>query len=238
MQTSNGNLTIDIEGGNAGELDTVIVSGDAELGGTLVLDISALNSPTPGTTVEILTAGSLHGRFDMVQTTGSDQYYIRPIYNYGVGAGAGSGGLGSGGGSSVAGGICDLGDMNCDGSLNGDDTTAFATALRDLDAYFETYFTFTSAGGDLDGIGTPEFQPNGRVDFDDIDDFVKLVSAGSGASPAFIMAEIERQLAVPEPSSLLLFIFAVTLFAAYDRRRKCCQCGAVAKVFDLFEKLR
>ena len=224
QQLENGTMSIELVGTTSGQFDKVNISGQMELGGTLVFDASALGPGAAGETVEILTAASLNGRFDSVQTTGSDLYYIRPIYDDGAGAGAGSGGPGGSGSltgsSSVAGGICDLGDMNCDGSLNGGDTTAFATALRDLDAYFETYFTFTSSGGDLDGIGTPEFQPNGRVDFDDIDDFVKLVSAGSGASPAFIMAELQRQLTVPEPSSIAFVLISVMIAAACFRHRQ------------------
>ena len=76
----------------------------------------------------------------------------------------------------MSGGVCDLGDMDCDGVSGAadaaDDTHAFAVALCVLlDRYYEDYGVYTTAGGDLDGLADGQFQPNNRIDFDDINDF-------------------------------------------------------------------
>ena len=210
-QGAGGVLLIDVAGTAAGQFDTVAVSGQAELGGTLKFDASSLDSSAAGTTVEIFTAGSLNGNFDRVETVGSDEVYVRPIYDYGSG---------EGGGGSVSGGVCDLGDMNCDGQVNGDDTHAFAVALRNIDAYYEDFLVFTSSGGDLDGLSDGQFHPNGRIDFDDIDDFAALVSgSGSGASYSRVVAAILAQANVPEPSTAVLLNCWFGLLLATFRRR-------------------
>ena len=195
-----------------GQVDTVNVEGEAQLGGTLSVDISQLLVAVPGsTTFEIVRADTLVGTFDNVETVGSDEFYVRAIYDYEA----------DGGGGTASGGICDLGDMNCDGQLNGDDTHAFAVALRDLDRYYEDYLTFTSAGGDLDGLADGQFHPNGRIDFDDINDFAALVAgSGSGANFDGIVAAIYAQAIAPEPSSGLLFLSGVGMMAVGLPRRR------------------
>ena len=211
QQGSNGRLVIEVEGASQGEADTVAVSGTAQLGGKLSVDLSGFGTPVAGTTIEILTADGLVGKFSQVETIGSDEVYVRPLYDDGAG----------GGGGSVSGGVCDLGDMNCDGQLNGTDTHAFAVALRDLDRYYEDYLTFTSAGGDLDGLADGQFHPNGRIDFDDINDFAILMSgAGSGQTYANILAAIAAEQFVPEPASCLLCLWGICLPCAFVRRQR------------------
>ena len=160
--------------------------------------------------------------FDLVETVGSGQYYINPIYDHGAAGGGSLGGGGSGGtGGSVFGEICDKGDMNCDGTLNGNDAPAFAAALRDPDAYMDTYLVFSLSSGDLDGIADGGYHGNGRIDFDDIDDFVSLMSGtGSGVTYLSMLTAIESYGRVPEPSAGVLSLLGGVLICAVVPRRK------------------
>jgi hypothetical protein len=124
----------------------------------------------------------------------------------------------------MSGGICDLGDMDCDGQIVGDDDDiqAFAMALMDIDAYFDQYLVFTIAGGDLDDWepGRTEFG-NGHLDFDDIDDFVRLHSAaGSGATLQKVLAAIIGYGQIPEPSSGTLLLCGTCLLSICNNRRR------------------
>ena len=87
--------------------------------------------------------------------------------------------------------------MNRNGILGAadvqNDIQAFALALKNPLAYFNSYHIFGSDSGDLDGYRTnpSNFAPNGRLDFDDIDDFAALMAAGSGGSAADMLARIQ-----------------------------------------------
>jgi|GEM_PF-5679952 len=63
----------------------------------------------------------------------------------------------------------DLGDLNCDGSVDFDDIDAFMLALNSGTSYHATYPDCERALADCNG--------DGYVDFDDIDFFVALLSA-------------------------------------------------------------
>ncbi|MEX2307362.1 MAG: PEP-CTERM sorting domain-containing protein [Pirellulales bacterium] len=215
QQGDSGTLEVDVEGTVGGQFDTVDVTGDVQLGGTLLFDASGLGSGTSGATVEILTSNTLTGMFDHVDTVGSGEFYIRPIYDDGAG----------GGGASVSGEVCDLGDMDCDGIIvnDNDDIQALAMALRDIEAYFEEYQVYTIAGADLDGWypGATEFG-NDRLDFDDIDDFVRLHSGGGSGAAMFqkVLAAIENYGTVPEPASFGSLLYGVCLLVAFNHRRR------------------
>jgi hypothetical protein len=102
--------------------------------------------------------------------------------------------------------------MNCDGTFNAEDSQSFAMALRDLEAYFNSTLTFTSASGDLDGLADGNFHPNGRIDVDDIDDFVSLMAgAGAGVTRAQVLRDIRLYGQVPEPGTTL---YALSCFVA------------------------
>ena len=211
QQGTNGRLIVEVEGAGPGQADTVAVSGIAQLGGKL-----SIASPVSGRRPRAAPSKSSLPMDWWESSTRSKpsaatKIYVRPLYDDG----------GGGGGGSVSGGICDLGDMNCDGNSIAM-THSPCRRVRDLDRYYEDYLTFTSAGGDLDGLADGQFNPNGRIDFDDIDDFVALVAgSGSGANYADVLAEIYSQLNAPEPSSGLLCLGGAGMMAAGVRRRTC-----------------
>ena len=73
QQGASGTMLIDIEGDGAGQFDTIDVTGEVTLGGTLVVDATAFASVTPGTSVTIMTAGeelAPGSEFDRVLTVG------------------------------------------------------------------------------------------------------------------------------------------------------------------------
>ena len=114
-------------------------------------------------------------------------------------------------------------------------------ALKNPLAYFNTYHIFGSDSGDLDGYRTnpSNFAPNGRLDFDDIDDFAALMAAGSGGSAADMLARIQAQLrAVPEPGAMTLMVLgSFCLFLVRGERRLTCRLVIQAKNWTQIEQL-
>jgi hypothetical protein len=106
------------------------------------------------------------------------------------------------------------------------DVPAFALALSNPNTYHSIYGIFGNSLGDVDGWATNQFAPNGKLDFDDIDDFAALIAAGtpmgSGASVASIRAEILRDLGVPEPTSAFLLVCGGCALVLRGARRLIC----------------
>jgi hypothetical protein len=212
-QGAGGTMAIEIDGTRAGEFDTITISGEAKLGGTLVVDATDLEPVTPGTLFPFLASGSLaEGVFEHVDTIGNEDIVFVPVY----------GGLASGAelaqGSSLASGVSlhDEGDMDFDGSVNKDDVPFFAMALAQPESYFDLFLIEGDQSGDIDD--------NHLLDFDDIDAFADLIpETSAGAVAAAVHALLNG---VPEPSSLVLLISCACLASVrrsprsgFNRRR-------------------
>jgi autotransporter-associated beta strand protein len=195
-----GTLLMEVDGFGPGERDTIDVTGAVQLGGTLCVDTSNFTTSTPGTTVEIISAGSLTGAFTSVEAFGDSGVYFHPIYDY------------VGGAVNVM--QLERGDMNGDQSINTEDHDLFVFGL--MNASTSRFLAqcncdvFPQEGGDFNG--------NGRLDFDDIPGFQERI-AGMGMSPDLLSAAFERYFSnVPEPSSATLAAFGTLLFLAGGSR--------------------
>lgn len=105
--------------------------------------------------------------------------------------------------------IVALGDMNCDGDVDFDDTAAFVLGLSDSAAYEAIYAVAAELKGDTD------FQND--LDFDDIPGFLNLLPGGglrSATEPLRTAAQADAGFGnaaalVPEPSALVLAFVGV-----------------------------
>jgi hypothetical protein len=232
QQGANGALLIDVTGTPASAAsDTVSVTGNVDPGGTLTIDATNFTPSGPFTRplIQIISASSVTAgkEFDSVQTTGNKHVVFIPTY---VASGAGAGASGGSGSSGCAPGMCVSGflrgDMNENNVLDPMDVPAFALALSNPNTYHSIYGIFGNSLGDVDGWATNQFAPNGKLDFDDIDDFAALIAAGtpmgSGASVASIRAEILRDLGVPEPTSAFLLVCGGCALVLRGARRLIC----------------
>ncbi|MEN1678835.1 MAG: hypothetical protein AAGJ46_04540 [Planctomycetota bacterium] len=186
VQDEGGLLEVDVLGVDPGEFDSIDITGQADLGGTLIVDASEADGLLFGDAVPLLTASALTpgDKFDEVITTGVIDGYFAPTYNP----------------DGVSLGYFQPGDMNRDGFVDEADVSPFALALiRPLD-YFGTYFVFGDESGDINGDGVQ--------DFDDINGFMSLID---GASVSTLIDEINRLNGVPEPASTGLLAAAFTL---------------------------
>jgi hypothetical protein len=226
QQGASGLLKIDVDGTAEGDFDTVNVTGNVDLGGTLTFDVTNLTAESG--TFRFLTAGSseppgdmLENTFQNVDTVGNDDIYVALSFGE-TPQGAGGASL-SGGTFDANGEICSVGDMNCSGDIDMADVPLFARALRTPTTYHQyTWNTivkiiFANDAGNVDGL-------NNGLDFDDIDDFALVVAgSGSGATVASVLAAIEAALhAVPEPSSSTSWFIGACLVAftgSANRRR-------------------
>ena len=182
LQTDSGTLVIEVE--SATEFDTVTVTGDAQLGGTLNVVVDGEVVVQRGTFLEVLTAGSLGDeRFAAVNTVGDDEIYFAPLYFDAFGSG---GGLAAG--ASLFIGVFDKGDMNQDGIIDETDIDEFSLGLTNPEGFFTTFFVEADVAGDVDF--------DGDQDFDDIDEFAELIE---GMSFAQVLDAIQGG-QVPEPS--------------------------------------
>jgi hypothetical protein len=211
-QKSDGTLMVELE--SQPSHDRVHVIGSVQLHGTLEVDLSNLASANAGDTFDFITAGNLSGSFDRVNTIGNPQYWVRAFYE------AGPGGIASGE-------LCDIGDADCDEEIVGDDgdIAAFAYAIRDEEAFLnDPRYGNSRQSVDLDGWGTPNFHPDGDVDFDDIDDFVHLHSGGGSSAAVFakVLDAIKNYQSVPEPNAALLLV-SISQFSVWIRRRQECE---------------
>jgi hypothetical protein len=194
QQGATGTLVIEVEGDEAGQFDTVNVTGEATLGGTLVVDASELNMPASGASIQVLTAGSVTpgSEFNSVETLGGDGIYFAPTYA----------------GTSASLDSHPVGDMNRDFTLNGDDVPEFALALRNPLAYRARRGLFGSQSGNMDGA-------NG-LDFSDIDDFATALQM---AGMANAMAAVQSALLEVPESNTLLMALAATVGGCVLRRK-------------------
>jgi hypothetical protein len=206
-QGASGTLEIDITGtGASWSSDTVDVTGEVELGGKLVLDASQLTNVTLGTSIQIVTAGDgLAGgtEFSSIATMGNDDIYFYADYT----------------GSAVNAYAGTVGDFTHDNVVTAADADLFATGLINPNRFFD--LVFADAGSAAD-VGGPNGNPDGKLDFDDIDEFAALMS-GSGTSNSMdiIMDAIERQRAlVPEPSAVMLTVICGLCCVQRFRRRR------------------
>jgi hypothetical protein len=212
-QGANGTILIELEGSAAGQADTINVSGEAQLGGTLQIDASNLTTSSEGATYLIITAGELSGTFENVESVGNNEIYFREIYDYATG------------GAGVQ--QQPRGDMNGSGwppDQEDFDLFVFGLMNADLNEWFtrcgaacqgteELGAIFPQDGGDFSG--------NGRLDFDDTSGFQNQLG-GMGMSTAGLSAAFERYFdQVPEPSTMWMLLFVgVHLLTASARQRR------------------
>jgi hypothetical protein len=186
-QIAEGKLTLDIEETGAGNFDTLNITGNASLGGTLEVNIE-VNTLQAGDSFEIITAGDLLGTtFDNLVTTGTSEFFLALDYEDEL----------------VSLITFNTGNMNRSGGDEPDeeDIPAFALALTNPAKYFNDFGASSDNAGDIDG--------DGDCDVDDIDDFKNLLPNMSMAEFQYRMAQA---MSVPEPASLQLgFILALGL---------------------------
>jgi hypothetical protein len=164
IQNCVGALRIELAGTGNGQFDTLVVTGQATLGGKLT--ISAIRGFTPalGQSFRVLQYSSRAegSSFDFVRTVN-----FPPTLTVEILADAAGVTVRVVKGESVTG---ELGDINCDGTVNFDDIDAFVVALVDEAEYEELYpdcdFLLADANRDCE------------VNFDDIDAFVECVING------------------------------------------------------------
>jgi hypothetical protein len=203
-------LEIEVGGLTPGvEHDLLVVTGTATLGGRLEVPLIDGYTPIAGKDeITFLTAaGGIFGSFDEIVAPNSD-LTLELIRDPGI-----TTRLGLIFSTSVFARQLTRGSMNGDSIIDGEDIGAFTLALRDPVAYEQQFFIEGSVLGDLDD--------NGRLDFDDIDEFAELIAeSGAASSYQSAMAAIAGQLQVPEPSSnALASIMVVFSFILYRRRR-------------------
>jgi len=107
-----------------------------------------------------------------------------------------------------------VGDMNLDGILDSNDVDPFVLGLIDPKAYWLAYGVTPNIHGDIDG--------DGDQDFDDINGFVALVDPPQSPQLRFLQA-------VPEPSTLLLTLFALVAVLVCRRHFHCERVCATGK---------
>ena len=186
-QESDGTLLVDVDDPNS--FDSLAIAGNATLDGMVELMLDDPNAFVLGTPVEIISASTIDGEFDDVFVQGNDDLTIAQIYDS----------------DSFSVLIAEEGDMDpFTPGIGEEDAVAFALALTDPVAYRNTYGISADEAGDIDDIGD-----NG-LDFDDIDDFIKLYNEATGGSlsMARMFRIIEQVQSVPEPSSAILGAFA------------------------------
>jgi hypothetical protein len=200
LQGANGTIEVELNDTAPGQGDTINVTGVALLDGTLRIDASNFVGTNPGDTFEIISAGTLNGTFQNVESFGNNNIYFDDIYDA------------AGGGVSVM--QLDRGDMNGDAIIDETDYELFVFGLMNSSvskflAHCECDI-LPHEGGDFSG--------NGRLDFEDIPGFQNQLG-GMGMSTAGLSAAFENYFnQVPEPSSAVLMVVA-GLMSAPGRSR-------------------
>ena len=217
-QNRGGKLEIQITSFNDNIVDTLDISGSAELGGQLEI---LLEDPSivAGQVIEVITAGDIgpDDFFEEVTLVGvPSDLFIAPLYNFQTPVSTSETGDISAittPASNMFLGTYNEGDMNLDNLVDPNDAIDFALALADPDGYFSTHFIDGSLSGDIDD--------DGDIDFDDLDDFALSV----GMSIAELQAIVEAFNRVPEPStcSLLGVILATGSLVAGRRTHRASQ---------------
>ncbi|MGI9427826.1 MAG: DUF1559 domain-containing protein, partial [Bythopirellula sp.] len=174
---------IEISGNAGNPHDMIIVSGDALLDGTLQIDAIDGYTPLAGDQFTVITSGDLDSTvFADVEAARIGDVILWPEYGLST--------------MTVIGAL--VGDMDLSGTVDEDDISQFAFALRDNDAYDDALLATEHEVADMDG--------NGRVDFGDISDFADMVDANSDLSASEIADVILASFAVPEPSTCWLML--------------------------------
>jgi T5SS/PEP-CTERM-associated repeat protein/autotransporter-associated beta strand protein len=221
QQGPNGVVELDVE--TTTELfDKIGVSANVELAGTLRIDASQLTDFTPGEPMEIITAGNLSGKFDLIETVGNDD--LRFFVEYTATSAWAEGWI--------------------PGDLNGDENPAedvdfdlFVFALMNRDDYTFMQMVESTCPEREPGVpgtcrpgkasNTGSFPVNGvddhKVNFDDIAEFQNIL-ARKGMSSARLMAAFARYYGqVPEPPCALLITIGSLLTGCVSARRRKCQ---------------
>lgn len=187
---------IEISGIAGNPHDTIVVSGDALLDGTLQIDAIDGYVPQAGDEFTVLTSANLDSTtFADVEAARVGDIILWPTYELSA--------------LLVIGQL--VGDMDLSGVVDEDDIPRFAFALRDNDAYDDELYETEHEVADVDG--------NGRVDFGDIAMFAELVEQNSTLSAVEVAEIIQASFAVPEPSSSTLLLLGVA--SLLGTRRRC-----------------
>lgn len=185
---SNGMLLLEIDSPTS--FDTLAVTQNADLDGTVRIDVSEANiAAIEPLSFSLLTAGDVDNEFYTVETVGTPDHFFAAEY------------------TEVAAffSLYEEGDMQRDDDLDMGDVMAFAVALKDPDGYEDEY----GVSGDYSG----DINDDGILDFDDIEPFANIHGIGLTAEEVFtIIANFEP---VPEPTSTTLLGFVVSLASFY-----------------------
>jgi autotransporter-associated beta strand protein len=216
-QHAAGTLLIDVTGAAGASHDTIDVTGQAEIDGTLSVNAAGfvpgtVLDGTYGVPIPILDAASRTGTFDTLETTGNDDVVFVPMY----GAGGGSGQSANSCDVAVCVGGFYLGDMNHDSLVNPADASFFAMALSDPDKYaIQTGANGAFMGdegwlvGDIGNTEGPDgqgkYHPDGRLTFDDIPAFAAKLGMSTSA--------LWDLMQVPEPASAVMMSFSGLMIA-------------------------
>ncbi len=153
-QAPAGAMTFEIGGPLPGtEHDQVVVSGSAELAGTISVSLIDGFVPDAGDALVLMTYASHTGSFEVVNLPAA-----LPDLRFGLFVEP----------TRVVLRVGLTGDTNCDGVVDFDDINPFVLALSDPDAYQAAYPDCFASSADCDG--------DGDVDFEDINPFVALLS--------------------------------------------------------------
>jgi T5SS/PEP-CTERM-associated repeat protein len=212
QQGSNATLLMDIEG--QGQFDTIDITGDVQLGGTLRIDASNLTTSNPGDSFEIITAPPgtpLVGAFNTIETVGNNDIYFSVRYDPGD---PDPDVLRSAGVSAL---VWDRGDMNRSGEIDDVDFRLFVLGLMNPSRYFDECYCddYGQAGGDFSG--------NGRLDFDDTVEFEATLNRRGMSAAGLYAAFAEYFSTVPEPSSVTLAVLGSLIIGL--RRRSHVRCS-------------
>jgi hypothetical protein len=182
----------EIEIATTASFDTIDITGDVTLGGTLNLTLLDGGSIQAGDTFDIITASSIMGtEFDEVLIDGSEDVLLFPIYES----------------DRVAALVADEGDLNpFIPGIGDDDISAFALALTNPNGYRSQFGISARSAGDIDN--------DGDCDVDDVDDFADLL----GISLVELHEQIQLALAVPEQSTSTIVLLSV-IFVSMQRQR-------------------
>ena len=177
----NGVVEIEIFASN--DFDTVIVGEDANLGGTLMVDMTGVvPASIIGNEFVVITAGDVNQQFGDIDTLGAPDYFFQPAYSE----------------FDVSLLLYGDGDMNCDGDYTSIDVEKFATALTNPIAYFSEFEIFGEDSGDMND--------DGFFDFDDIEQFSQISFSNITAAEVIDYLLEFTTPAVPEPSAVLLMV--------------------------------
>jgi hypothetical protein len=229
-QAASGKFVLKVDGPDADDFSAVKVTGIAQLGGTLNVDVSELQNISQSFNITFLRAGNLpiNSVFQNVTSTGDNRIVIIPTYRFGSSVGAtGATSLASGAVADATGEvdvcICLAGDVSGDGKVDSEDVTAFGYLLGNPGMLKTMYPGFRRTLGDLNGWEPgPALENLGdnRVDYDDIPYFLRVMKANQvAATSSSILAAIQAaSLGVPEPSStVMLFIGIVIILVGVSR---------------------